>query len=148
MLRSMLKSKLHRLTVTHADGTAAWADVPAGKSTGTYEASELRDGGKRYGGRGVRRAVTNVVEEIGPKLLGVDATRQRLSNVPEGRGPDVQHRRRDDRVSDRGAIWGAWRGLGNLLWTDQCGTEPDAICQGAKGSHDRQRRHRRALLVR
>jgi enolase len=67
-----------RVTVTLADGTAAWADVPAGKSTGAYEASEVRDGGKRYGGRGVRRAVTNVVEEIGPKLLGVDATRQRL----------------------------------------------------------------------
>lgn len=67
-----------RVTVALADGTAAWADVPAGKSTGAHEASEVRDGGQRYGGRGVRRAVANVVEEIGPKLLGIDATRQRL----------------------------------------------------------------------
>ena len=67
-----------RVGVTLADGTVGWADVPAGRSTGAHEACEVRDGGERYGGRGVQRAVKSVVEEIGPKIAGVDATRQRL----------------------------------------------------------------------
>ena len=53
------------------------AAVPSGASTGTREAVELRDGdGKRYGGKGVRRAVTNVIEVIGPELDGMEATEQ------------------------------------------------------------------------
>jgi enolase len=51
--------------------------VPSGASTGESEAVELRDGGDRYLGKGVRQAVTNVRETIAPALLGVDATRQR-----------------------------------------------------------------------
>ena len=66
-----------RVTVGLGDGTFAWADVPAGKSTGAHEAKEVRDGGSRYGGRGVQRAARNIVDEIKPKLLGMDATRQR-----------------------------------------------------------------------
>lgn len=53
------------------------ADVPAGKSTGRYEAVELRDGEERYQGRGVRRAVRNVTEVIGPALAGRDVTDQK-----------------------------------------------------------------------
>lgn len=58
-------------------GAIGRADVPCGRSTGTYEAAELRDGGERYAGWGVRRAVENVNDVIGPAILGKDATRQR-----------------------------------------------------------------------
>lgn len=46
------------------------ADVPAGRSTGRHEAKELRDGGSRFGGYGVTRAVSNVREQIAPRLVG------------------------------------------------------------------------------
>jgi enolase len=59
------------------DGSLGRAAVPSGASTGESEAVELRDGGDRYLGKGVRQAVTNVRETIAPALLGVDATRQR-----------------------------------------------------------------------
>ncbi|MGH7739484.1 MAG: phosphopyruvate hydratase, partial [bacterium] len=60
------------------DGTKARAAVPSGASTGEYEAVELRDGDKkRYGGKGVSKAVINVNNKIGPKILGFDATHQR-----------------------------------------------------------------------
>jgi enolase len=53
------------------------AAVPSGASTGEYEAVELRDGDKRrYLGKGVLKAVENVTEKIGPKLLGLDTTAQ------------------------------------------------------------------------
>ena len=58
------------------DGTVAEARVPSGASTGEREATELRDGGERYGGKGVRRAVANVNGEIGRALAGFDATDQ------------------------------------------------------------------------
>jgi len=67
-----------RVGVTLANHEVVWADVPAGRSTGTHEASEVRDGGPRYGGRGVRHAIRNVVEEIGPRILGMDVVGQRL----------------------------------------------------------------------
>src|SRR5688572_2975236 len=49
---------------------------PSGASTGTYEAVELRDGGDRWMGKGVSKAVGHVNREIAPALLGRDATRQ------------------------------------------------------------------------
>lgn len=52
------------------------AAVPSGASTGKYEAVELRDGEKRYLGRGVERAVGNIHEKIAPVLLGQDAFNQ------------------------------------------------------------------------
>ena len=53
------------------------ADVPSGASTGTHEALEIRDGDKaRYNGKGVLKAVRNVSEVIGPKVIGLDATKQ------------------------------------------------------------------------
>jgi enolase len=59
------------------DGSVGRAAVPSGASTGAHEAVELRDGDAgRYGGKGVLRAVTNVVETIGPAVLGEDATDQ------------------------------------------------------------------------
>jgi len=57
-------------------GATGWAIVPSGASTGALEAVELRDGGDRYGGKGVLTAVDNVNDRIAPALLGLDATRQ------------------------------------------------------------------------
>jgi len=58
-------------------GAVGRAQVPSGASTGTHEAVELRDGEKeRYGGKGVRKAVFNVIETIGPALADEDAADQ------------------------------------------------------------------------
>ena len=55
------------------------AAVPSGASTGTREAVELRDGNKkRYKGKGVQQAVSNVVDEIGPHIAGIDAADQAM----------------------------------------------------------------------
>jgi enolase len=64
--------------VTLDDGIIGRAAVPSGASTGAFEAVELRDGGSRYGGKGVHKAVTAVVEAIAPELLGFEASEQRL----------------------------------------------------------------------
>ncbi|HIP89263.1 MAG TPA: phosphopyruvate hydratase [Thermococcus paralvinellae] len=53
------------------------AAVPSGASTGTHEALELRDGGKRFHGKGVRRAVENINKIIAPELIGMDVRLQR-----------------------------------------------------------------------
>ncbi|MGD0187877.1 MAG: phosphopyruvate hydratase [Roseiarcus sp.] len=59
------------------DGTVVTSSVPSGASTGEHEAVELRDGDKaRYGGKGVRKAVANVVDKIAPALIGRDPARQ------------------------------------------------------------------------
>ena len=60
------------------DGTAARAAVPSGASTGAFEAVELRDGGKRYLGKGVEKAIKNVNDVIAPEIVGLDAQDQRL----------------------------------------------------------------------
>ncbi|CAM3569381.1 phosphopyruvate hydratase [Deinococcus frigens] len=61
----------------HLDsGYVGRAIVPSGASTGTHEALELRDGGSRYGGKGVQKAVKNVNEALGPAVVGLDASDQ------------------------------------------------------------------------
>ena len=60
------------------DGTYARAAVPSGASTGAFEAVELRDGEKAFGGKGVQKAVAAVVQQIGPAIEGLDADDQRL----------------------------------------------------------------------
>jgi len=60
------------------DGTFARAAVPSGASTGAYEAVELRDGGERYGGKGVLQAVQAVNDGIAPELIGTEASEQRI----------------------------------------------------------------------
>ena len=60
------------------DGTQARAAVPSGASTGAFEAAELRDGGNRYLGKGVEKAIAFVNDEIGPEIIGFDAQDQRL----------------------------------------------------------------------
>src|SRR5437867_13262697 len=61
-------------------GAFGRAAVPSGASTGAREALELRDGDKsRYGGKGVLRAVANVIDTIAPELMGLDAADQARS---------------------------------------------------------------------
>ena len=59
-----------------ADGAFGRAAVPSGASTGALEAVELRDGGDRYGGKGVTRAVQHVRDVLAPAVSGMDATSQ------------------------------------------------------------------------
>ena len=65
------------------NGAVARAAVPSGASTGSREALELRDGdNERFRGKGVKRAIANIVDEIRPALMGMDVTDQRgLDNV-------------------------------------------------------------------
>ncbi|MGH3663538.1 MAG: phosphopyruvate hydratase [Micromonosporaceae bacterium] len=63
--------------VVLADGVLARAAVPSGASTGQFEAVELRDGGARYGGKGVAQAVANVAA-IAKELRGAEASDQRM----------------------------------------------------------------------
>ncbi len=64
--------------VALTDGTFARAAVPSGASTGEHEAVELRDGGSRYGGKGVEKAVNSVLDEIAPAVITMSADDQRL----------------------------------------------------------------------
>lgn len=59
------------------DGTVGRGMVPSGASTGRYEALELRDGGERFSGKGIEKALRNVNEVLGPHLIGMDACDQR-----------------------------------------------------------------------
>jgi len=60
------------------DGAFGRAAVPSGASTGAFEAVELRDGGKRYVGKGVQKAVDGVIDTIAGAVVGLDADDQRL----------------------------------------------------------------------
>ncbi|MEI7665899.1 MAG: phosphopyruvate hydratase, partial [Synechococcaceae cyanobacterium ELA263] len=57
-------------------GASGRAIVPSGASTGAHEAHELRDGGKRYFGKGVSKAVENIEERIAPALCGLSSLDQ------------------------------------------------------------------------
>jgi len=78
--REILDSRGHptvEVEVTLEDGTVGRAAVPAGASTGTHEAVELRDNDpRRYHGRGVTKAVENVNSVLAPEITGYDATDQ------------------------------------------------------------------------
>ena len=61
----------------HTESGRGRAAVPSGASTGEHEALELRDGDpKRFGGKGVRKAVEHVERELGPAIVGMDALDQ------------------------------------------------------------------------
>ena len=62
-------------------GAVGSAIVPSGASTGSREALELRDGGSRYGGKGVRKAIANIADVIAPALIGADALDQRANDT-------------------------------------------------------------------
>ena len=66
-----------KATVALSDGTVASAIVPSGASTGKREALELRDGGERYCGKGVLKAVGNVNSQIAEAVIGLDAFDQK-----------------------------------------------------------------------
>ena len=57
-------------------GVVGSASIPSGASTGIYEAVELRDGGKRFGGKGVTKAIETIVKTIQPKIMGMDIRHQ------------------------------------------------------------------------
>lgn len=59
-----------------ADGSSAVGIAPSGVSTGRFDALEVRDGGDRFAGRGVQRAVTNVDERLAAAVVGLDALEQ------------------------------------------------------------------------
>ncbi|MBN1383055.1 MAG: phosphopyruvate hydratase [Deltaproteobacteria bacterium] len=64
--------------VTLLSGIMGRAAVPSGASTGEHEMLELRDGDKkRFQGRGVEKAVANVIHKIGPEIIGMDSLNQR-----------------------------------------------------------------------
>ena len=63
--------------VTLDNGSIGRAAVPSGASTGAFEAAELRDGGKRYLGKGVQTAVKNVNEKLAPIVIGSNTEDQR-----------------------------------------------------------------------
>ena len=60
------------------NGIIGRAAVPSGASTGAFEAAELRDGGKRYLGKGVLTAIKNVNEKLAPVVIGLSAEDQRI----------------------------------------------------------------------
>ncbi|HUC97450.1 MAG TPA: phosphopyruvate hydratase [Candidatus Polarisedimenticolaceae bacterium] len=64
--------------VTLSNGSTGRATVPSGASTGVHEAVELRDGGKRFLGKGVAKAVLHVNQKIAPRLRGKEAKEQRV----------------------------------------------------------------------
>ena len=68
-------------TVLLSDGARGVASAPSGASTGKFEAHELRDGGKRYMGKGVLRAVENVNTVIASSLCGCDADFRIADNI-------------------------------------------------------------------
>ncbi|MBW3010852.1 phosphopyruvate hydratase, partial [Candidatus Woesearchaeota archaeon] len=71
-----VSTKVDRTTYT------AREEVPAGASTGLYEAKELRDGGKRYRGLGVQKAVNIINTKIKPRLTGLNLKDQRqIDNI-------------------------------------------------------------------
>lgn len=63
------------------DMSVGVAGVPSGLSTGVHEAHELRDGGDRYLGKGVLKAVENVNETIADEMIGIEADDQRLIDL-------------------------------------------------------------------
>lgn len=67
--------------LTLSDGSFGRAAVPSGASTGSHEAVELRDGGNRYGGKGVEQAVVNVNNELATSLVGQEFTQKSLDDA-------------------------------------------------------------------
>lgn len=77
--------------VTLASGACGCAEVPSGASTGRYEAHEKRDGGARYGGRGVKEVCKKIESELSELLYGKDAANQKLIDgllIREDGAPD------------------------------------------------------------
>ena len=128
------------------DGTIARAAVPSGASTGAFEAIELRDGdAKRYGGKGVQTAVTNIADRIVEELVGYEASDQRaidqkmldLDGTPDKSEPGRQ--RDPGRVAGRGQGGGE---LGRAEPVPLPGRAQRAPAAGADDEHPQRRRAR------
>lgn len=79
--RQVLDSRANptvEVDITLKCGAVGRGTVPSGASTGAYEALELRDKSKEYGGRSVRQAIDNIDSVIAPALIGKDATKQAM----------------------------------------------------------------------
>ena len=77
--RQVLDSRANptvEVEVTLKCGAMGRGTVPSGASTGAFEVLDLRDNGQEYGGKSVRKAIKNIEKEIGPMLLGQNATSQ------------------------------------------------------------------------
>ena len=72
--------------VTTGGGATGIASVPRGASRGAHEVVDLRDGGARYGGQGVLRAIEQVRAVIAPALVGMDVCAQRRIDAKLRRG--------------------------------------------------------------
>ena len=68
-------------TVILEDGNGAAASVPSGASTGIHEALELRDGGNRFDGMGVKKAVNNINCEIAPAICNLQPCQSLIDNA-------------------------------------------------------------------
>jgi enolase len=62
--------------ITTSSGLRVWASAPSGTSTSSHEVLELRDGGSRFMGKGVLKAVQQIERTIAPRLVGMDVTDQ------------------------------------------------------------------------
>jgi len=78
------------------------AMVPSGASTGAYEAYELRDGGKRFMGKGVLKAVENMNKVLGPALIGKDPTDQEGLDALMNKIDDSENKVKQRRASVSG----------------------------------------------
>jgi enolase len=87
------------------DGTVSRAAVPSGASTGAFEAVELRDGGDRYAGKGVLKAVDAVLDVIGPELVGLEASEQRLVDPATSTAPTTRPSSAPTRSSASRSRW-------------------------------------------
>ncbi len=76
ILNSVGRPTIQATVITH-DGVEGVSSVPSGTSKGKYEAKELYDGGVRFGGYGVRKAIDNIHKYIAPKLIGKQVVHQR-----------------------------------------------------------------------
>jgi len=112
-------------------GVRAQATVPSGASTGSHEAMEKRDGGDRYGGRGVLGAVANVNDDIGPMIVGraIDdpAALDDLVRAHDG-SPNLERLGANAVLAVSVALWrAAAEAEGAPLWRYLCPDEPPLL---------------------
>ena len=111
------------------DGSFGRAAVPSGASTGAHEAVELRDGGKRYGGKGVEKAVAAVNGELFDALCGLEAEEQITIDTRDDRAGRHPQQGAAGRQRHSGRVAGGGQGGGG-------GGQPAALslCRRRQGA--------------
>ena len=104
-------------TVITEDGSKGVAVAAGGHSVGKYEAKFTYDGGEKWGGRGVMKAIHNINAIIGPALVGIDSTKQSLVDEVL-----IELDGTPDKSRLGGNVSGGWRSL--CGW--QCGRRPSS----------------------